>query len=489
MIRRFTFPTAYTIAIFAIIFVAILTWIMPTGSYNYRIDGTDNVISAAQVSSYHGSKRILPVPDTYTKTPGNPQGFFSVIEAPIRGFYQSVGVILFVIVIGGFLGIIMNTGAIDAGIAIVIEKLKGKEGIMIVILMCILALGGTTFSMGEETLAFYPVLIPVMLVAGYDSVVAFLVLVLGSQTGCLAALVSPFSTGIASRFIGIGVGDGMGLRIVLLIVILVINIMIVLAYASKVKKNPECSLIALDKREELEKHYLHGIVDGKFPVFNAKRKMVITLFMLTFAIYIYGILPFDSLGITFLPTWGWGFLEMTALFGVSGILIGFLYGMKEKEIVDNFMTGACDLLGVAIIIGLARGITVIMQHGLIIDTVLYWSSLAIKGFSSVVCINIIYLVHIVLSFLIPSTSGLAAVSMPIMGPLAAFKAIPKDLVVTAYMAASGIVNYITPTSAIVMGGLVIAKISYAKFLKFIIPRLLLVLLVSMILLSVGLLFS
>jgi len=141
------------------------------------------------------------------------------------------------------------------------------------------------------------------------------------------------------------------------------------------------------------------------------------------------------------------------------------------------------------IIGLARGITVIMENGLIIDTVLYWSSIAIKGVSSVVCINIIYLVHIVLSFLIPSTSGLAAISMPIMGPLATFKGIPKDLVVTAYMAASGIVNFITPTSAVVMGGLVIAKFSYAKFLRFIIPRLVFVLVASMIILSVGLLFS
>jgi uncharacterized ion transporter superfamily protein YfcC len=488
MKKKFSFPTAYTIAILAIVFVAVLTWIMPTGSYNYRVDGTDKVIPAAQVHSYHGDKKLLPVPDTYTEMPGNPQGFFSIVEAPIEGFYESVGIILFVIVIGGFLGIIMKTGAIDAGIALVIEKLKGKEGVMIVILMCILALGGTTFSMGEETLAFYPVLIPVMLVAGYDSVVAFLVLVLGTQTGCLAALVSPFSTGIASRFIGVGVGDGMGLRVVLLVVILVINIMIVLLYATKVKKNPAFSLVA-DKKEELEEHYLHGIVDGKFPEFNGKRRMVITLFLLTFAIYIYGILPFDSLGITILPTWGWSFLEMTALFGVSGVIIGFLYGMKEKEIVDNFMSGACDLLGVAIIIGLARGITVIMEHGLIIDTVLYWSSLAIKGFSSVVCINIIYLVHIILSFLIPSTSGLAAISMPIMGPLATFKAIPKDLVVTAYMAASGIVNFITPTSAIVMGGLVIARFSYAKYLKFIVPRLLIVLLASMLLLSLGLLFS
>ncbi len=488
MKKKFNFPTAYSIAVLAIVLVAILTWIMPTGSYNYKVDGTNNVIPAAKVRSYHGDKKLLPVPGTYTSMPGNPQGVFKIVEAPIQGFYQSVGIILFVIVIGGFLGIIMNTGAIDAGIAIVIEKLKGKESVMIIILMCILALGGTTFSMGEETLAFYPVLIPVMLVAGYDSVVAFLVLVLGTQTGCLAALVSPFSTGIASRFIGIGVGDGMGLRVVILIVVLVINILIILFYASRVKKNPACSLVA-DKREELEKHYLHGIVDGKFPEFNRKRKMVIILFVLTFLIYIYGILPFKSLGINFLPTLGWGFLEMTALFGASGIIIGFLYGMKEKDIVDNFMSGACDLLGVAIIIGLARGITVIMEHGLIIDTVLYWSSMAIKGFSSIVCINIIYLVHIVLSFLIPSTSGLAAISMPIMGPLATFKGIPKDLVVTAYMAASGIVNFVTPTSAIVMGGLVIAKFSYAKYLKFIIPRLFFIFLASMILLSLGLIFS
>ena len=482
------FPTAYTIVFLVIIFVAALTWIMPTGSYDYRVAGTDKIIHAEQVLNHEeNNETLLPIPNSYTKLPANPQGVLSIVEAPIEGFYRSMEIILFVLVIGGFLGIVMETGAIDAGIIRVIRKLEGKEGIMIAILMCIFALGGITFGMWEETIAFYPVLIPVMLIAGYDSVVAFLILVLGSQTGCMAALVSPFSTGIASRFIDVGIGEGMGFRIVMLVTMLIINTVIVLLYAAKVKKNPELSLVA-DRREELEKHYLHGVEKGKLPEFDGKRKVVVILFLLTFGIYIYGMLPFDSFGITVLPTLDWGLLEATALFGVAGIIVGVLYGMKEKEVVGNFISGACDLLGVAVIVGIARGITIIMKHGLILDTILHWSSLAIKGVPSVICINVIYLVHVALSFLVPSTSGLATISMPIMGPLATLKAIPKDLVVTAYMAASGLAYLITPTTAILMGGLVLARLPYVRYFKFIVPKLFILLLVSMLLLSLGLIF-
>ena len=381
----------------------------------------------------------------------------------------------------------MKTGALDALIVGLIKKLKGKESLMIVVLMCILALGGTTFSLGEETIAFYPLLIPIMFMAGYDSFVCVLVLVLGSQTGCLAAISSPFSTSIASRFIGTSMGDGIGLRVIMLIVILFINIVIVLRYASKIKKDPSKSLVA-DKRKEIMDHYDLSESEANLPDLTPRRIIINIIFILTFVVYIYGVLPFDSMGIKFLPTLGWGYKPMTALFAVAAIIIGIVYGMKEKDIVDNFINGACDLLGVAIIIGLARGITVVMSNGLILDTILHWAEVGIANYCSVLCLNLIYFLHIILSFFISSTSGLAAITMPIMGPIATFKGIPKDLVVTAYMAASGIVNFITPVSAIVMGGLILSKVSYITYIRFLVPRLIFVLIASMIILSLGLIF-
>ncbi|MCP4177166.1 MAG: YfcC family protein [bacterium] len=484
---KFSFPTAYTITIIIIIITAALTWFMPAGSYNYRIDGTQTIIQADKAADYTGDKKLLPVPHTYQVMPSHPQGVFAIVQAPIQGLYESAGIAFFVLIIGGFLGLSMKTGALDALIVGLIKKLKGKESLMIVVLMCVLALGGTTFSMGEETIAFYPLLIPIMFMAGYDSFVCVLVLVLGTQTGCLAAIASPFSTSIASRFIGVSMGEGMGLRIIMLLVILFINIVIVLRYASKIKKDPSKSLVA-DKKKEIMEHY--DLTEGEtdLPDLTPRRVIVNIIFILTFVVYIYGVLPFDSMGITFLPTLGWGYKQMTALFAVGAIIIGIVYGMKEKDIVDHFITGACDLLGVAVIIGLARGITVVMSNGLILDTILNWAEIGIANYSSVLCLNLIYFVHIILAFFIPSTSGLAAITMPIMGPLAVFKGIPKDLVVTAYMAASGIVNFVTPTSAIVMGGLILAKASYIKYLKFLIPRLIFVLIASMIILSLGLLF-
>ncbi len=484
MKRRFVFPTAYTITLVVIALVALLTWIMPTGSYDYQIVGSETVIPAAQVQHYTGDQSIIPVPDSYVRVPENPQGFFDFFMAPIEGIYAANEIIFFVLVIGGFLGVVMKTGAIDAGIAAIITRLENREEVMIVVLMCLLALGGATFGMGEETLPFYPLLIPVMIRAGYDSALAFLILLLGSQAGCLAALVNPFSTGIASHIIGVGIGEGMWVRVVLLLSVLTINILITLSYARRVKSNPAVSLSATAA----------GLTGGDstpesngslVTPFNRKRKLIITLFLLTFAIYIYSVLPLNDLGITLLPTLGWSFTQITAFFAISAIFIGMCYGMKEKEFVDNFLIGASDLLGVALIVGMTRGITVVMEDGLIIDTVLYWSALAISDFSSVMCINVIYGVHAVLAFFIPSTSGLASISMPIMGPLASFKEIPKDLVVTAYQAASGIVNFITPTSAVVMGGLVLSQVSYWKFLKYIIPKLGFVVGASLAVLSFG----
>jgi uncharacterized ion transporter superfamily protein YfcC len=485
MKKKISFPSAYTITIIIIAVVAILTWVIPAGNYDYKVEGSNKIIPAAEMINYSGTERVLPIPNTYKKLPSSPQGVVEVLSAPIQGLYDTAGIAFFVLIIGGFLGIVMKTGAIDAAISGLIKKLKGKEAIMIIVLMCVLALGGTTFSMGEETIAFYPLLIPIMFMAGYDSFVCVLVLVLGTQTGCLAAIASPFSTSIASRFIGVSMGDGIVLRVVMLLAVLTINTLIILRYASKIKKDPSKSLVA-DKKEEIMSHYSFKEGESSLPVMNIRRIIVLFIFILTFAVYIYGVLPFNEMGVSFLPTLGWGFKQATTLFAFSAIIIGVIYGMKEKKIVETFLNGACELLGVAIIIGLARGITVVMSDGMILDTVLNYSAHIIAHFSSVTCINLIYFVHIILSFFIPSTSGLAAISMPIMGPLATFQHVPKDLVVTAYMAASGIVNFITPTSAIVMGGLVLARVSYIKYLKFILPKLFLVLLVSMVILSIGL---
>jgi len=401
--------------------------------------------------------------------------------------FGAIDVAMFVLIIGGFLGVTMKTGAINAGIAWVVEKLKGKEKWMFPILMTIFAIGGTTYGMAEETLAFYALIITVMLAAGYDGLAAGALILLGAGIGTLGSTINPFATGIASGFAGTTISEGLVGRLIILIIGTILGIIFVVRYAERVKKDPSKSLI-YDQKEENEKQFMSEDAGSGFGDFTSRHKVILALFALAFVVMVYGVIPWADLGLP-IPTWWWWFPEMTANFLFFGILIGIIGRLSEKNLVDTFVDGARDMLGVALIIGVARGITVIMNNGLITDTVLYWTEQAVSGLGGIGFIIVTYLLYLPLSFLIPSSSGLATVSMPIMAPLSQFAGVPSYLVVTAYQAANGLINLVTPTSAVVMGGLAIARVGYGTWLKFVIPLLVLLLILSIIVLAGGVLVA
>jgi uncharacterized ion transporter superfamily protein YfcC len=486
--KKFTFPTAFTILFILLVLIALATWIVPAGSYNYNENGE-------------------PIPGTYHSVPANPQKLLqSALKGPINGMYGiqddtgnvdvwnygelfgAIDVAMFVLIIGGFLGVTMKTGAINAGIAWVVSKLKGKERWMFPILMTIFAIGGTTYGMAEETLAFYALIITVMLAAGYDGLAAGAVILLGAGIGVIGSTINPFATGIASGFAGSTISEGLIGRLVILIVGTIIGIIFVVRYAERVKKDPTKSLI-YDMKAENEKQFMSGGGAGEeFGQFTTRHKVILFLFFLAFVVMVYGVVPWSDLGLP-IPTWWWWFPEMTACFLFFGILIGIIGRLGEKELVDTFIDGARDMLGVALIIGVARGITVIMNNGLITDTVLYWAEKAVSGLGGVGFIIVTYLLYLPLSFLIPSSSGLATVSMPIMAPLASFANVPTFLVVTAYQTANGLVNLVTPTSAVVMGGLAIARVGYGTWWRFSWKLLILLAVLSILVLVGGVLFG
>jgi uncharacterized ion transporter superfamily protein YfcC len=486
--KKFSFPTAFTILFLLLIVIALATWVVPAGSYDYDENGS-------------------PIPGTYHSVPSNPQALLSsALKGPINGMYGiqnetgnvdyynsgtlfgAIDVAMFVLIIGGFLGVTMKTGAINSGIAWVVSKLKGKEKWMFPILMVIFAIGGTSYGMAEETLAFYALIITVMLAAGYDGLSAAALILLGAGIGCLGSTVNPFATGIASGFAGTTISDGLVGRLVLLVVGTAIGIFIVMRYAERVKKDPTKSLI-YDMKADNEKQFMSGSKEGtEFAEFTTRHKVILFFFFLAFVVMVYGVIPWEDLGLA-IPTWWWWFPEMAANFLFFGILIGIIGKLSEKDLVNTFVDGARDMLGVALIIGVARGVTVIMTNGLITDTVLYWAEKAVSGLSSVGFIIVTYLLYIPLSFLIPSSSGLATVSMPIMAPLASFAGVSPALVVTAYQAASGIVNLVTPTSAVVMGGLAIARVGYGVWWKFAAVLLALLFVLTIIVLAGGVLLS
>ena len=439
--KKFRMPTAYTILFLLLILVAAATWAVPAGSYQRAEDGA-------------------PVAGTYQPEEPHPQGPGDVILASFQGFYDASDVALFILMVGGFLGVVMRTGAIDAGVERVVRLLGGREILLIPVLMVLFSLGGTSFGMWEETMAFYPLLIPVFVLAGYDPLVGISVVLLGSGAGVLASTVNPFATGIASGFAGVTLGDGLALRLIMLAVFDAAAIWYVMAYARKVRNHPEKSLVAgLDRKTA-------GKKGGDVPALTARRKVALVLFALVFLVMTYAVIPFEDLGMP-LPNLGWWFPELSGLFLVGGVVIGLAYGLGEAETVDAFVAGAADLVGVGLIIGVSRGITVLMDGGRITDTVLYWGERALEGTGSVAFLLLVYLIYIPLSVLIPSSSGLATLSVPILAPLGQFAGVGGELIVTAFQSASGLVNIVTPTAAVVMGGLALGGVPYDRWVKFV----------------------
>lgn len=484
--RRFALPSAYTILFILIVIVALLTWIIPAGAYQVDENGE-------------------PIPGSYARVEQNPQRIVvDSLMAPINGLYGiegedgtisvwnsgelfgAIDVALFILVIGGFLGVTMKTGAIQGGIARIVERLKGRERWMIPILMTVFAIGGTTYGMAEESLAFYALIITVMIAAGYDALVGASILLLGCGIGVLGSTINPFATGIASGFADTSINEGFIGRLVILVIGTIIGIVFVLRYADRVKADPSTSLVAEMKASNEERFRTNTDVAGA--ALTGRQKGSLVLFLLAFVAMIFGVIPWGDLGVA-LPTLWWWFPEMTASFLLFAILIGVVGRMSETDFTNTFVEGAKDLLGVALIIGVARGITVVMTNGFITDTVLNAAEQAVADLGGVAFINLVYTMFLPLSFLIPSSSGLATVAMPIMAPLASFADVPSELVVTAYQSANGLVNLVTPTSAVVMGGLAIARVGYGTWLKFVWPVLVLLAILTVAVLSVSVLIA
>lgn len=481
--RKFTFPTAYTILAILIVIFAVLTFVIPAGKYDTDVNGE-------------------PIPGTYHAVESNPQNLQDVFLAPINGMYGiedrqgyvnvyntgalygAIDVAMFILMIGGFLGITMKTGAIDAGITALVKRLGANGKLLIPIMMIVFAAGGTSYGMAEESLAFYPLIIAALIALGYDAVTGVAVVMLGAGIGVLGSTINPFATGVATGIAGIPLTEGLVYRILILVACLAVGIWWVMRYAAKVKQDPGKSLVA-DKKQANEEHFLRGGAQAEAPEFTTQRKVILGLFILAFVIMIIGVIPWGDLGINRIATRYWWFAELSALFLVFGILIGLVARMKEGDLISNFIAGAADMVGVALVVALARGITVIMNNGLIIDTVLYWCESLLAGLGGVAFINVIFLLYLPLSFLVPSSSGLATLTMPIMAPLASFAGVPENLVVTAYQSASGLLNLFTPTFAVVTGALIIGRVPIATWWKFVLPLVVILAVIIMIALSIG----
>lgn len=481
MKKKFTFPTAFTVLFLVLILAAALTFFVDAGSYakltydlssntftetfpdgsQVTLEGTQETLDRLGVANdiakfQDGSiNKAIAIPGTYEQVQANPQGILEVVLAPINGVYDSIGIILFVFIIGGVIGVINESGAINAGIAALSKATKGHEYFLIIFVTFLIALGGTSFGLAEETIAFYPILIPVYLAAGYDALVCIAAIYMGSSIGTMFSTTNPFSVVIGSNAAGINFTQGIAFRVIGLVLGLIITILYIVRYANKVKKNPETSLL-YDMREEIHKRFHTEVKEEPF---TTRRIFILLVFVVSFVVMIYGV-----------SRLGWWFEEMTALFLVSGILIGILAGIGEKTFVNSFITGASDLMGVGLVIGIARSINIVLENGLVSDSILNSLSKVVAGMNPSIFIVLMMFIFMILGFFIASSSGLSTLAIPIMAPLADAVGVSRDVIITAFIFGQGLMSFITPTG-LILASLEMVNVTYNKWLKFILPLL------------------
>ena len=493
--RKLKFPTAQTILIIIAIIVALLTWLIPAGKYDslaynaksntfiktsleetIELPATqetlENLNIKIPIEKFTNGDIYKPIgiPNTYKELESKHQGLAELVQAPIKGIIAASDIIFLILIIGGLIGIMNLTGAFDAGIAWMAKMLKGREYILIILVTTLIAAGGTTFGLAEETMAFYPILIPVFLAAKYDAMVGLACIFLGSGVGSMCSTTNPFSTIIASDAAGINWTTGLENRLIMLAVCLVITIIYILRYAKRVKSDPSKSLI-YDQKEELDA--LFGLHSMNTITYTNRLRLITVVFSLCFVVMI--------IGVSFLDWW---FVEMTATFLVGAIIIGFIAKIKESIFVEEFAKGAASLLSVAFIVGIARGVTILMEDGLISDTILYHASTITEGLNKGVFTNFMLFIYGGLSFFMPSSSGMAVLTMPIMSPLADTVNIGRETIVDTYQYGMGLFYLINPTG-LILAALAIVKIGFNKWLKFIMPLVLILLITTMVLLTIS----
>lgn len=480
--KKIEFPTAFTVLFIILILAALLTYIVPAGLYSKLwYDGeqklfivedhrgelsslppTQETLNSLNIKMdvnkfIDGSiKKPIAIPDTFEFIEQSPQGLLSVIMSPIEGIMDTVDIMVFVLILGGIIGLINKTGTFDAGIAALSKRTKGKEFLLVIFVSLLIALGGTTFGLAEETIALYPILMPIFIASGYDAIVCIAAIYMGSSIGTMFSTTNPFSVVIASNAAGISFNEGLVFRMISLILAMVITLIYIYYYGKKVKENPKNSII-YEEMGKIEERFLKDYDPENVVPFNWRRILILLVFLAAFPIMIWGV-----------STGRWWFPEMSGLFLAVAIIIMFLSGFSEKEAVNTFLEGAADLIGVVLIIGVARAINIVMDKGMISDTLLFYSSSIIQNMNAGVFAAVQMILFSLLGFFVPSSSGLATLSMPIMAPLADTVGISRAVVVTAYNWGQGWMAFITPTG-LILATLEMVDVTYNKWLKFILP--------------------
>ena len=457
--------SSFSILLILLVVLAVISWIAAAA--------TGGTVTGASLSN------ILTAP-IYAFT-GAPTDVVEGAVNPATFPGGALEVCFFVMILGGFLGVMTKTGALDNGIAALVKKLHGNELVLIPILMILFSIGGTTYGMCEETVPFYVLLAATMYAAGFDAMVGSAVVLLGAGCGVIGSTVNPFAVGAAvSSLVDAGIEVNQGtiilLGAILWIATLAVSIIYVMKYAAKVKKDRGSTILSLQEQEDEKKYFGKDEGEGEV-VLTGRQKGALIVFGLAFVIMVIGFIPWEDFGITLFLGWSevitglplgqWYFVEAACWFFVLALIIAFVGGLSESETVKAFIDGCADMMSVVMIIALARGISILMAETGMSDWILLNASNALEGVSAFIFAPASWFLYVVLSFLVPSSSGMATVSMPIMGPLAANLGFSVETMVMIFSSANGLVNLFTPTCGAIMGGLAVAHVQYGTWLKWV----------------------
>lgn len=447
-IKQFKVPHVYAIIFALMVIFAVLTWIVPSGSYQRQeVNGREVTVAG----TYEQSEKTYIDEETGDEVDLR-QGVFDVLQAPTRGIQEAIEVVAFILIVGGSFQVITKTGAITSGMGRVVRRFKNKDILIIPIAMVLFALGGTSFGMAEETLPFFAIFMPIMMAMGFDSMTAFMVVFVGARTGYIASTINPFNVLIAQGILGIQGNPQLWLRMIALVVLTAVTITWVVLYARRVKKNPESSITFEDDiAKKVEFAADESALDAEF---TGRQKGVLAVFIAGMCLIIWG-----------LVTQGWYMNEISAVFLAMGLLAGVIAGFSQDVIAQEFVAGIADFAFSAIVVGLARGILVIASDGMIIDTILNALATGLGGIPAVLFTTLLYAVENLLAILVPSSSGLAALTAPIFGPLTELMGLNPEAAVWALSMGSATMSLICPTSAILVAGLGVCKIKLGQWWK------------------------
>lgn len=420
-----------------------------------------------------------------------------VLMSPIKGFENAIDVSIFIMMLGGMLAVINKTGALETGIKVLVHKLKGKEIWLIPILMTIFSVCGTTYGMLEETVGFYVLLSATMMAAGMDPLVGSAVVLLGAGSGCLGSTINPFATGVALSALPKGITADNGFVILIATFIwlttLIVSILFVMNYAKKVQKDKGSTFLSLREQKNAEKAYGRFEDDKKEVKLSTTQKITLILFGLTFLVMIIGFIPWGKFNVTIFDKFtgwltgsslgNWWFYEAALWFLIMSIIIAIVNKLGEKGFVDAFVDGADDMIGVILVIAIARGASVLMAETHLDNYIIFNAADFLRKLPELAFVPLNYLLHVVLSFIVPSSSGLATLSTPIIAPLAAELGYSVEVSIMTMVAANGLVNLISPTCGAIMGGLALAKVEYSTWFKWAIKLVIVIGLLNMFVLS------